>query len=430
MNKKYKNYSKLPFANLPKILKLGVEGFQTKHEKIIFLYGAIVALSGLCFRVRGEYRRQCVYPNLFLFVLAQFATGKSALNYARKLVSKIHNEITEDSKKLLRQYLQQIKMKNGNTNHSIDKPPMKVVLIPANVTSAKLIEHLTDNDGSTPSIMIESEIDTLSIAAKSEHGNFSDILRKSFHNEPISYSRKGNNEFLEVKNPILAIALAGTINQFRRLVTNSEDGLFSRFLVYNFNAPQKWSSVTPCKECHNLDEIFEKLSDVVYSYYQYLRNVNLTIQLSSQQWQRLNQFGVNNLNRDLPGNSSGIIKRHALMIYKICLILTAIESAEVKSIVTNVECSDSNFNLALWLCKQSLENSLVLLNTLPNTNLLRGKESRIELYDHLPSEFARKAAILLGQQRGLTDRTIDRILSELVYSGRLKRLPHGEYKKL
>jgi hypothetical protein len=47
------------------------------------------------------------------------------------------------------------------------RPLMQVPIIPANCSSAKLIEHLMPNNGHAPSIIIESELDTITIAIKS-----------------------------------------------------------------------------------------------------------------------------------------------------------------------------------------------------------------------------------------------------------------------
>ena len=42
--------------------------------------------------------------------------------------------------------------------------------------------------------MMETEGDTLTNTLLSDHGNYSDVLRKSFHNEPVSYLRRTNHE--------------------------------------------------------------------------------------------------------------------------------------------------------------------------------------------------------------------------------------------
>lgn len=57
---------------------------------------------------------------------------------------------------------------------------------------------------------MDSEIDTLVSATKQDFGQFDDILRKAFHHEPVSSSRKGDNEMIVVDRPAVALLLAGT----------------------------------------------------------------------------------------------------------------------------------------------------------------------------------------------------------------------------
>jgi hypothetical protein len=84
------------------------------------------------------------------------------------------------------------------------------VYIPANTSYAKILWHLEQNEGT--GIICETEADTLGNVVKQEWGSYSDMLRKSFHHERLSSSRKGNNEFTEVNAPSLSIALSGTPN--------------------------------------------------------------------------------------------------------------------------------------------------------------------------------------------------------------------------
>ena len=71
--------------------------------------------------------------------------------------------------------------------------------------------YLSDNDG--VGILFETEGDTLSQTLKSEHGNYSDILRKGFHHETISMSRRKDREFIELPLPRFAVVLSGTPKQ-------------------------------------------------------------------------------------------------------------------------------------------------------------------------------------------------------------------------
>ena len=61
-------------------------------------------------------------------------------------------------------------------------------------------------------IICETEADTLGVVFKNEWGSYSDLLRKGFHHEKVSLSRKTNNEFVDINHPRISVALTGTPN--------------------------------------------------------------------------------------------------------------------------------------------------------------------------------------------------------------------------
>ena len=83
---------------------------------------------------------------------------------------------------------------------------------------------LGDNDGI--GLLFESEGDTLSQTLKSDYGNYSDVLRKAFHHELVSLSRRKDREYCEVANPRVSVALAGTPEQVRRLIQRQVQKLY------------------------------------------------------------------------------------------------------------------------------------------------------------------------------------------------------------
>jgi hypothetical protein len=68
-----------------------------------------------------------------------------------------------------------------------------------------IVFNRIDNDGI--GLLFESEGDTLSQTLKSDYGNYSDVLRKAFHHELVSLSRRKDREYCEVSNPRVSVAL-------------------------------------------------------------------------------------------------------------------------------------------------------------------------------------------------------------------------------
>lgn len=79
----------------------------------------------------------------------------------------------------------------------------KCSLILANSSASAFIQTLADTD--FIAMIFETEADTLSGTFKQEWGNFSDVLRKAFHHERTSLFRRKDLEFIDIKDPHLAL---------------------------------------------------------------------------------------------------------------------------------------------------------------------------------------------------------------------------------
>ena len=123
---------------------------------------------------------------------------------------------------------------------------------------------------------------------KTNISSYSDLLRKAFHSEKISISRKTNNEYFEINNPRLAVALSGTPQQVYNIISSAEDGLFSRFVFYVFKTNSHWIDPSPYGSRVNLTEHFAKLSIAVYEMVLFLDSGKTKIHLTREQWDRFN----------------------------------------------------------------------------------------------------------------------------------------------
>ncbi len=56
----------------------------------------------------------------------------------------------------------------------------------------------------------KSEADTLSTAIGSEYGHWSDTLRKAFDHDCLSYNRRTDQEYREIKKVCLSVLISGT----------------------------------------------------------------------------------------------------------------------------------------------------------------------------------------------------------------------------
>ena len=423
----------LPIATLPTVIKNGAELFATVNEQMLFVYSTLASISGTMNKIKGVYDQNTCYPNLFFIGIAPAASGKSVLMYPRTLISKIHQHFISQSKIELITYRRSNKKKKGEGSGGVigELPLFKVVFIPANCSSSKLMQHLSDNNPDTPAVMIESEVDTLTTANSSDFGDYSDTLRKIFHNEALSISRKMNNDYYDVVKPQMSVVLSGTPGQVSKLFKNNENGLFSRFLCMSFNSNNGWKPMGPCPSCINISDHFEKQSSQYFDIWKFISKEELVVELTSIQWDSLNAYG-NGKYADIitshGTNATSIIKRHGIMLFKLCMVLTGFRKFESTGEDKTMLCTDNDFKTALFLVDQSLNSSLEIYDTLPSANLLPINQKRKDVfYALLPKDFLRSEAVEKAVAQGISVRSADRYLNELMDDKRLILQGAGRY---
>ena len=184
------------FEQLPPFLSEIVCNSISEDDRDTILIGAIVCLSVCFHNVCGVYDERIVYPNLYLFVVADAGMGKGALTLCRELVAPINHYLHELSERMEQEYKEAmntyIKSKKSDGATMPKEPPMRMLIIPANSSASSLLKILGDNDG--VGLLFESEGDTLSQTLKSDYGNYSDVLRKAFHHELVSLLRSQQSE--------------------------------------------------------------------------------------------------------------------------------------------------------------------------------------------------------------------------------------------
>ena len=123
-------------------------------------------ISGCMRNVVGLYRAKEHYANLFVFIIAPAASGKGSLTFAKVLGDKFHDKlVAESTEKLkihkieLQEYKRKINDKKQDTSELAppDEPPFKVLFIPANNSSARVIQHLKEGDEQGLSLIHISE---------------------------------------------------------------------------------------------------------------------------------------------------------------------------------------------------------------------------------------------------------------------------------
>jgi hypothetical protein len=404
------------YDNLPEILKIGSSVFDDSREKDVFLTGAMGVLSGLFSTVSGLYASDEIFPNLNFFILSGAGGGKGAMKYAKLIAKPIH----------------QAKVRFSQSVYATEQKQY-LLYIPANSSSAVVIRHLDENNGS--GIIFETEADTMADTMNQDWGGYSDLARKSFHHESVSYSRKKDREFIEIDKPKLSIVLSGTPDQVKSLIHSTENGLFSRIMFYAFEGSDKWRSVAPKADRLNFNVFFEELGVRVKSIYTAFIAKQFEFDLTSEQWEVLDsQFSIwlTDITTFIHKDTSSVVKRLGIVQFRLAMILSILRHYQEDKIEeTKIICTDKDFKTAQLLSNTYLEHSLTMFFKLPGKSIDGFNIHLKRFYDYIPSNtiFSRSAAVREGLNLGNQERTVDLYLKKLVDMNLLTQPEYGKYYK-
>lgn len=428
------------YAQLPVLLLKGSEAFEDQRQKDVFLIGALSVLSSLLDTVQGVYANEIVSPVLYMFVLAPAASGKSALKQSALLARKVHEEVRQQSESELQQYRmdkrdydRKSKSDKNDPGEPPSEPKYQVHLVPANSSRASIISMLDSNRGR--GLIFDTEADSLTKSFASEWGDFSELIRKGFHHEPITSARKTNGEYIEVERPCFSICLSGTPDQVINLVQSAENGMFSRLGFYAFSSPCKWISPAPDSSKRTYNEVFDALGQDALEMYRYFRQDTFMFELQLAHWDTFNRNFSEKLEliTAIYGDeAASVIKRLGLICYRIAMVLSAIRHFEENKLQSMIICDHECFMAALSISNTLMEHGLLVLDKLPRSSKSKfdSPDSREEFFNCLPQSFTRQQAQSLAREKSIgKKRTVDALLASWADSGRLTKPMKGKFVK-
>lgn len=233
-----------PEADWPKILLLIMSYATSPTQRDVMLIGALTAIGASMERyVRCPYAGKLQSPCLQSFIVAPSASGKGILSLIRLLVEPIHDEIRQQVATEVKAYKKEKAAYDvmGKERSKVEAPQMpknRMFLISGNNTGTGILQNIMDANGT--GLICETEADTISAAIGSEYGHWSDTLRKAFDHDRLSYNRRTDQEYREVKKSYLSVLLSGTPAQVKPLIPSTENGLFSRQLFYYMHGIWAW----------------------------------------------------------------------------------------------------------------------------------------------------------------------------------------------
>lgn len=152
------------YENIPDFLRQICSVAKTPDEQDILLLGALTTISSCVPNVFGIYHNRKVYANLFLFVTAKASAGKGLLTHCTHLVNPVHRRLRDECQALKLEYERELNeylavRKKNPAAERPQKPPEKMLFIPANNSASGVFQLMSENNGK--GLIFETEGDTL-----------------------------------------------------------------------------------------------------------------------------------------------------------------------------------------------------------------------------------------------------------------------------
>ena len=468
---------KLPLENLPAFLAPIYEVHDNSVDRDKMLLGALNIISGLMGGANGTADCHCgiyglydarrVYAPLYNIVYGAAGSSKGEIAFCKRIAAPVKQEMRRQYEYEKQQYEQQMAQyeAQGKGKAKADRgeapkePPYRDPFVPGNSSSSAVYRAMDANGGW--GMMFETEADTVSAMIASDYGNYSDLMRKAHHHEPISMNRVTDRIHIDIDEPKLSVFLTCTPGQLSALFTASsfENGLGSRILFYEMPEEKATFHDVFARKDEPLEETYRRMGDAFLPLYHELRerkNSPLQFVMSSaQQQQFLAAFGsmLHEQSGMLGSGITAFIYRLALEGFRYAMVLTALRRlSEWAAIpVTQKEggifrpderalvCDDRDFRSAMTIVGSLVNHTTRVYAVLAKENdnpfakigvSLSAEEQRV--YRSLPeTEFKTSDFKAVAQRVDIPLRSAERMLSKFCNVYRIiSPVRYGFYRKV
>lgn len=468
---------KLPLEDLPAFLAPIYEVHDNSVDRDKMLLGALNIISGLMGGANGTADCHCgiyglydarrVYAPLYNIVYGAAGSSKGEIAFCKRIAAPVKQEMRRQYEYEKQQYEQQMAQyeAQGKGKAKADRgeapkePPYRDPFVPGNSSSSAVYRAMDANGGW--GMMFETEADTVSAMIASDYGNYSDLMRKAHHHEPISMNRVTDRIHIDIDEPKLSVFLTCTPGQLSALFTASsfENGLGSRILFYEMPEEKATFHDVFARKDEPLEETYRRMGDAFLPLYHELRerkNSPLQFVMSSaQQQQFLAAFGsmLHEQSGMLGSGITAFIYRLALEGFRYAMVLTALRRlSEWTAIpVTQKEggifrpderalvCNDRDFRSAMTIVGSLVNHTTRVYAVLAKENdnpfakigvSLSAEEQRV--YRSLPeTEFKTSDFKAVAQRVDIPLRSAERMLSKFCNVYRIiSPVRYGFYRKV
>lgn len=408
--------TEISHGQLPEFFERGVCCADSPQQCDMLLLGMLAATSAALpnLKMLHGFPQHEYHPNLMALIIAPPASGKGVLNNVRQLL--------EPLARLLE--------------------PNEHLFIPANSSSAAFMQLLAENEGSA--FMMETEMDVLSQTWRSDYANYSYMMRQAFEHETISKARL-NSGMQVIEHPKLSVLLSGTLGQLTPLLGSQENGLSSRFLTYLSEDIQAFDGRSFLHGDHvsenSAKQVFRELGEELLQRYYWLYGQKQPViwSLTEAQAEQMSDFFsdgwmLSMTDMQMPISFDPVIKRMAVSIKRIGLILSAMRLDMTQPLPEVIYCSEQDFQTLLLLAEKLLTHAGTALLRLPQSertcaHITTSGPTADDLLALLPDHFTTAEAVEKGKGINISERSTYRRLEQLEQEQAIERISKGFFRR-
>lgn len=414
------------YDQLPDLMKQLLEIHTNEGDKRLALLGSLAIMSGLIPKVYTKYGQAKLYCNLYFYAVGSAGSGKGALTQLRRLVDPIVKQTGN---------VEKLKELQNTMPEGIAKMLDDVIdqrknwIIPANSSSAGFLQLLNENNGE--GILFETEGDTITNMLKSEYGNYSDMMRKAYHHEPITQYRKGDQKLIEITHPRLSICISSTPKQLFRFIPDAENGLMSRFMFHAVESDPKFRNLFEEGDGVDAEQRILEVGKELLALRNRIKKLdNMVFKLTKEQQDKFHGYFSKQksvVTQFVGEELDASVHRMAVNFLRISMLLSVLRIAEGDDLPEVVECADVDFEITLAIVESLFESLNKVVGMMPNKELAGLPENKLGFYVALPEgEFEPKDVIPLGKQYELPEKNVRRFLNDREL---FRKVRHGVYCK-
>ena len=444
----FPHFDKSLLTGLPNLLADTLKTASDDTEHDLTLLASLTMISTALPKVRGMMQGEMYYAPFYTVVTGPSGSGKGCVSRVFKMIEPWQRSIYDNSARKVEEYnkekeayeLDKLKQRQSKAKKPAGTPlecprlvQQRQLHMAGYTTTARMIAQLEINDPYS-SLLFETELESLNNTMAQDFGGYGYVLNQAFHGERVSCASKTNGTFI-VEHPKLGMFVTGTPSMFAKFVPSTENGLYSRLLIYHIVGGGVYRSLTSADNDPKNASYFTELGGRLQDMAVFLEKTDTFVSFTDRQRKKLDRyFSREYYNVRVFGNEdvTSVVLRHRLIIFRIAMVLTALRKAEEEVETVHRIITDADFEVAFHIGTVCLRHSMLVSTTLKHSDTeqhFKMHTAQRDLFAAMPDKFKTATLVEEAVVRGISRSSAFRMLKKAQMYDLLISLGAGYYYK-